>query len=219
MSWRHSRETPLPARAFPRYPALMTALASLHALLGLALLIAVPALALVGMGGFFRPLPSRFYALLRGWPGWPSSRSFWAFSYSSRASGPRTASTSSTAFSSPPGSTTWEAWSRGRGSTGASRTRPGAPRSTWPWGFSSPWGSSFGSTSRGGEAPYATPGGPKPAWAPVESPREVFARQEPKAKGIRGAPWEREAAPAWPGLDGAQPPGRAPGSRPGPGGC
>ncbi len=66
MSWRHSRETPLPARAFPRYPALMTALASLHALLGLALLIAVPALALVGMGGFFRPLPSRFYALLRG---------------------------------------------------------------------------------------------------------------------------------------------------------
>lgn len=44
----------------------MTALVSLHALLGLALLIAVPALALVGIGGFFRPLPPRFYALLRG---------------------------------------------------------------------------------------------------------------------------------------------------------
>ncbi|KHG65482.1 hypothetical protein QT17_06425 [Thermus sp. 2.9] len=38
----------------------------LHALLGLFLLVAVPALALVGLWGFFRPLPSRFYATLRG---------------------------------------------------------------------------------------------------------------------------------------------------------
>ncbi|GLV49196.1 hypothetical protein TJA_22980 [Thermus sp. LT1-2-5] len=37
-----------------------------HALLGLVLLVAVPALALVGLVGFFRPLPSRFYAVLRG---------------------------------------------------------------------------------------------------------------------------------------------------------
>ena len=38
----------------------------LHASLGLFLLVAVPALALVGLLGFFRPLPSRFYAFLRG---------------------------------------------------------------------------------------------------------------------------------------------------------
>ncbi|WP_347240851.1 hypothetical protein [Thermus sp.] len=38
----------------------------LHASLGLFLLVAVPALALVGLFGFFRPLPSRFYAFLRG---------------------------------------------------------------------------------------------------------------------------------------------------------
>lgn len=57
----------------------------LHASLGLFLLVAVPALALVGLLGFFRPLPSRFYAFLRGWPGWRSSRSSWAFSSSSRA--------------------------------------------------------------------------------------------------------------------------------------
>ena len=38
----------------------------LHASLGLFLLVAVPALALVGLLGFFRPLPSRFYAVLRG---------------------------------------------------------------------------------------------------------------------------------------------------------
>ncbi len=38
----------------------------LHASLGLFLLAAVPALALVGLLGFFRPLPSRFYAFLRG---------------------------------------------------------------------------------------------------------------------------------------------------------
>ena len=38
----------------------------LHASLGLVLLVAVPALALVGLLGFFRPLPSRFYAFLRG---------------------------------------------------------------------------------------------------------------------------------------------------------
>ena len=38
----------------------------LHAYLGLFLLVAVPALALVGLLGFFRPLPSRFYAFLRG---------------------------------------------------------------------------------------------------------------------------------------------------------
>ena len=44
----------------------MAALASLHGLLGLALLLTVPALALAGIWGFFRSLPSRFYALLRG---------------------------------------------------------------------------------------------------------------------------------------------------------
>ncbi|TBH21108.1 hypothetical protein [Thermus thermamylovorans] len=44
----------------------MAALVFLHALLGLFLLVAVPALALVGLLGFFRPLPSRFYAALRG---------------------------------------------------------------------------------------------------------------------------------------------------------
>lgn len=44
----------------------MAALASLHGLLGLALLLMVPALALAGIWGCFRPLPSRFYALLRG---------------------------------------------------------------------------------------------------------------------------------------------------------
>lgn len=38
----------------------------LHASLGLFLLVAVSALALVGLFGFFRPLPSRFYAFLRG---------------------------------------------------------------------------------------------------------------------------------------------------------
>ena len=38
----------------------------LHASLGLFLLVAVPALAPVGLLGFFRPLPSRFYAFLRG---------------------------------------------------------------------------------------------------------------------------------------------------------
>lgn len=44
----------------------MAALVFLHALLGLFLLVAVPALALVGLWGFFRPLPPRFYVLLRG---------------------------------------------------------------------------------------------------------------------------------------------------------
>lgn len=44
----------------------MTALALLHEVLGLFLLVAVPALALVGLWGFFRPLPPRFYVLLRG---------------------------------------------------------------------------------------------------------------------------------------------------------
>ncbi|GAA6763775.1 MULTISPECIES: hypothetical protein [Thermus] len=44
----------------------MPVLLFLHALLGLLLLVAVPALALVGLAGFFRPLPSRFYAALRG---------------------------------------------------------------------------------------------------------------------------------------------------------
>lgn len=44
----------------------MTALALLHGVLGLFLLVAVPALALVGLWGFFRPLPSRFYTALRG---------------------------------------------------------------------------------------------------------------------------------------------------------
>ncbi|GGM96148.1 hypothetical protein GCM10007092_07160 [Thermus composti] len=38
----------------------------LHAGLGIFLLLAVPALALVGLWGFSRPLPSRFYAALRG---------------------------------------------------------------------------------------------------------------------------------------------------------
>lgn len=66
MNWRHSREMRLPPWAFSRYPLLMTALMSLHALLGLALLLMVPALALVGIGGFFRPLPPWFYAFLRG---------------------------------------------------------------------------------------------------------------------------------------------------------
>ena len=56
---------PLSARAFPGYPALMVGV-FLHASLGLFLLVAVPALALVGLLGFFRPLPSRFYAFLRG---------------------------------------------------------------------------------------------------------------------------------------------------------
>lgn len=50
----------------PRYHALMPALVLLHALLGLVLLLAVPALALWGLLGFSRPLPARFYALLRG---------------------------------------------------------------------------------------------------------------------------------------------------------
>ncbi len=44
----------------------MAALVFLHALLGLFLLVAVPALALGGLWGFFRPLPARFYTLLRG---------------------------------------------------------------------------------------------------------------------------------------------------------
>ena len=57
--------SPLSVRAFPRYPALMVGV-FLHASLGLFLLVAVPALALVGLLGFFRPLPSRFYAFLRG---------------------------------------------------------------------------------------------------------------------------------------------------------
>ncbi len=57
---------PLPGPALARYPALMAALVLLHALLGTLLLAAVPALALVGLWGFLRPLPSRFYALLRG---------------------------------------------------------------------------------------------------------------------------------------------------------
>ena len=56
---------PLSARAFPGYPALMVGV-FLHASLGLFLLVAVPALALVGLLGFFRPLPSRLYAFLRG---------------------------------------------------------------------------------------------------------------------------------------------------------
>ena len=56
---------PLSARAFLGYPALMVGV-FLHASLGLFLLVAVPALALVGLLGFFRPLPSRFYAFLRG---------------------------------------------------------------------------------------------------------------------------------------------------------
>jgi hypothetical protein len=49
-----------------RYDAAMPVWVLLHALLGLFLLVAVPALALVGLWGFFRPLPSRFYAALRG---------------------------------------------------------------------------------------------------------------------------------------------------------
>ncbi|GAB5603101.1 hypothetical protein FJNA_16270 [Thermus sp. FJN-A] len=44
----------------------MPLLLYLHAFLGLFLLLAVPALALVGVWGFFRPLPPRFYAALRG---------------------------------------------------------------------------------------------------------------------------------------------------------
>ncbi len=44
----------------------MAVLILLHALLGALLLAAVPALALGGLWGFLRPLPSRFYALLRG---------------------------------------------------------------------------------------------------------------------------------------------------------
>ncbi|MDW8017860.1 hypothetical protein, partial [Thermus sp.] len=44
----------------------MPVLVYLHALLGVFLLLAVPALALVGLWGFLRPLPSRFYAGLRG---------------------------------------------------------------------------------------------------------------------------------------------------------
>lgn len=44
----------------------MPVLVYLHALLGVFLLLAVPALALVGLWGFLRPLPSRFYAVLRG---------------------------------------------------------------------------------------------------------------------------------------------------------
>ncbi|AEV15482.1 hypothetical protein TCCBUS3UF1_4340 [Thermus sp. CCB_US3_UF1] len=44
----------------------MPVLVYLHALLGVFLLLAVPALALVGLWGFLRPLPPRFYAGLRG---------------------------------------------------------------------------------------------------------------------------------------------------------
>ncbi|WP_243028383.1 hypothetical protein [Thermus albus] len=44
----------------------MPALVFLHSLLGLFLLVAVPALALVGLWGFWRPLPGRFYRVLRG---------------------------------------------------------------------------------------------------------------------------------------------------------
>lgn len=48
----------------------------------------------------------------------------------------------------------------GGGSTGASRTRPSAPSFSWPWGFSSAWGSSSGCTSRAGEGfpGYLIPG-------------------------------------------------------------
>ena len=44
----------------------MALLLKAHALLGLLLLFLVPLLALLGLLGFLRPLPPRFYALLRG---------------------------------------------------------------------------------------------------------------------------------------------------------
>ncbi|MDM7325020.1 MAG: hypothetical protein P3W93_008630 [Thermus sp.] len=43
----------------------MPAVVLLHPLLGLFLLVAVPALALVGLWGFWRPLPGWFYRALR----------------------------------------------------------------------------------------------------------------------------------------------------------
>ncbi|RTI13156.1 hypothetical protein CSW30_00185 [Thermus scotoductus] len=44
----------------------MPVLLFLHASLGALLLLAVPALALVGLQGFFRPLPGGFFRALRG---------------------------------------------------------------------------------------------------------------------------------------------------------
>nr|WP_162798782.1 hypothetical protein [Thermus caldifontis] len=44
----------------------MPALVFLHSLLGVVLMVAVLGLALVGIRGFFRPLPAPFYRILRG---------------------------------------------------------------------------------------------------------------------------------------------------------
>ena len=48
------------------YHGPMPVLLFLHASLGALLLLAVPALALVGLQGFFRPLPGGFFRALRG---------------------------------------------------------------------------------------------------------------------------------------------------------